>query len=165
MSLTISPPVRPRVMMKTDHRPKKHYTIHSHSNDAFTLKANERAKTCVIAFHQHADALFIGGMLETYFMRQKELPDTRDVGSLILPMAETTSLNFLFIQEWSDFDELKMLCTKNILDAVSVSSLSSTKQGYSFTGVVYKFEADSDFYRTRFEELLPLNTDPDNGPY
>ena len=94
-------------------------------------------------------------MIESYFLRQNELPDTNEVGTLILPMSEqkVDVLNYLFIQEWK-FEDLKVMCTRNVLDMVSVQDILSSRGGYSFTGVVYKFEAPPDFYQERFEELF-----------
>jgi hypothetical protein len=96
-------------------------------------------------------------MLETYFMREKEWPDTKLVGTLVLPSSKNSDvLSHVYIQKW-DFDELKVTCTKNIMDMLSVDALVSTKNGYSFAGDVYKFEAPIEFYRERFDEILHLN--------
>lgn len=165
MSVTLPPPVKPVKPMKTGRRRLKHYTIHSHPNDAFTVRS-EGNLTCVVGFHKHEHAMMVGNMIETYFFHQKGLPDTFNDGPLILPKAKAvTDLKFLFIQEWDEFDDLKMLCTKNIMNMCSVDDIENTKDGFSFSGRMYKFEAHPDFYRERFEELLPLNNDPDDGPY
>ena len=149
------PPLKPRVRFKTNQKPKIHYTIHSKPNDAFTMRPNEKSQTAIIGFHKYDDAMFIGKMIESYFLRQKELPDTKEAGTLILPMSEqkVDVLNYLFIQEWK-FDELKLMCTRNVLDVISVQNILNSKGGYSFAGVVYKFEAPVDFYQERFDELF-----------
>ena len=149
------PPVKPRGRAKTNQKPKIHYTIHSKPNDAFTMRPHEKSNTAIIGFHKYDDAMFIGKMIESYFLRQNELPDTSEVGTLILPMSEqkVDVLNYLFIQEWK-FEDLKVMCTRNVLDMVSVQDILNSRGGYSFTGVVYKFEAPPDFYQERFEELF-----------
>ena len=87
-------------------------------------------------------------------------------GPLILPNPdEGDVLRHLYVQKW-DFNDLKLQCTRNILDLLSVECFKNTKNGYRFMGEVYSFEAqDFDFYRFRFEELLPVNNDPDDDPY
>ena len=161
-----SPPFRPAKMAQTNQRPKTYYTIHSHPNDAFTMKINEKQKTTIVGFKDFDDAILIGRMLETHYWRQKELPDMTRVGALILPNPDAGDvLHHLYVQKW-EFDELKLQCTRNILDLLSVDHFKNTKAGYRFMGEIYSFEAnDFDFYRFRFEELLPVNNDPDNGPY
>jgi len=108
----------------------------------------------------------VGNMIETYFREQKELPDTFSEGPLILPKPKIASdLSFLFLHEWDEFDDLKMMCTKNSLNMCSVFEVSNTKSGFSFNGALYSFSAPPEFYMQRFEELLPINNDPDDGPY
>jgi hypothetical protein len=153
------PPVKPRGKAKTNQRPKTHYTIHTKPNDAFTIRPDEKSQTAIVGFHKFDDAMFIGKMIETYFIRQKELPDTKEAGTLILPMSEQKYdvLHYVYIQEWK-FDELKLMCTRNILDVVSVQDIVNSKGGYSFAGVVYKFEAPVEFYQARYDELFKAMT-------
>lgn len=152
---TRHPSARPRGRAKTNQRPKTHYTIHSKPNDAFTLRPDEKSQTAIVGFHKFDDAMIIGKMIEAYLVRQNELPDTKEVGSLILPMSDKKIdvLSYLFIQEWK-FDDIKLMCTRNVLDMVSVQNIVNPKGGYSFSGFVYKFEAPIGFYQSRFEELF-----------
>ena len=163
-----APPVKPRRLMETKQRPKTHYTIHSKPNDAFTIRPTHKSQTAIVGFHKFEDAMFIGKMIETYYIRQKELPDTKEVGTLILPNSDEKYdvLHYVYIQEW-DFDDLKLLCTRNILDIVSVQDIRNSKNGYSFSGVIYTFEAPLEFYQARYDELYKAMTlnEPDNGPY
>ena len=164
-----TPPTKPRKLMETNQRPKTHYTIHSKPNDVFTIRPSHKSQTAIVGFHKFDDAMFIGKMIETYYIRQKELPDTKEVGSLILPSSdqEYDVLHYVYIQEWS-FDDIKLLCTRNILDLVSVQNIRKSKGGdYSFSGSVYTFEAPLEFYQERFNELYKAMTlnDPDDGPY
>jgi hypothetical protein len=123
------------------------------------MRPDEKSKTAIIGFHKYDDAMFIGKMIETYFIRQKELPDTKEAGTLILPSSDQKYdvLHYLYIQEWK-FDELKLMCTRNILDVVSVQDIVNSKGGYSFAGVVYKFEAPIEFYQARYDELFKAMT-------
>ena len=155
-----TPPMRPRKLMETNQRPKTHYTIHSKPNDAFTIRPSHKSQTAIVGFHKFDDAMFIGKMIETYYIRQKELPDTKEVGTLILPNSdqEHDVLHYVYIQEWK-FDELKLMCTRNVLDVVSVQNIiNSIGGGYSFSGSIYKFEAPLEFYQERFEELIKAMT-------
>ena len=156
-----SPPVKPRRLSKTIPKPKNFFTIHTLPNDAFTIKLDPNSKTSVVGFKDWDDALFIGKMVETYFIREKEWPDTKEAGSLLLPTSEIGEvLHHLYIQKW-DFDELKLICTKNFLDLVEVDSITKKKLGgYTFEGNLFKFQADLDFYRMRLKELWFVN-EPD----
>jgi hypothetical protein len=166
MSGVTAPPFKPRPLIKTNKVPKYHYTIHSKPTDAFTLRANDR--TAIVAFQQWDDAFMIGQMMENYFMKEREFPDISagEGKALILPQRDTSKelLDFLYIERW-DFDDLKMFSIKHLLSIISIQSLKETKNGYSLNGSVYNFEAPEEYYKLRFEELLPLNTDPDDGPY
>ena len=161
-STVIAPPNKPRRLAKTIPKPKNFFTIHTQPNDAFTLKLNDEARTSVVGFSDWDDAFFIGKMIETYFIREKEWPDTREAGSLVLPVSDVPDdvLAHLYIQKW-DFDELKLICTKNFLDLIGVDGIVKKKiGGYTFDGNLYRFQADWDFYRTRLKELWIVN-EPD----
>jgi hypothetical protein len=160
MSVTIAPPLKPRPNQRTNQRPKSYWTLHTHPNDAFTLKVNEKVRTSIVGFRDIDDASFIGKMLETHFVRQKEWPDTRSEGSLILPTSQVgLEMHNIYIQKW-DFEDLKMTCTKNFLDLVSVDSLVNTKNGYTFSGNMYRFEAPVEFYKDRLDEIFTLESRP-----
>jgi hypothetical protein len=153
-SAVAAPPVKPRLAPKTNQKPKYYWTIHSHPNDAFTLKINEKVRTSVVGFREIDDALFIGKMIETHFVRQKEWPDTRSEGSLILPSSQVGDvLSHIYVQKW-EFNDLKLTCTKNFLDMISVDAIVNTKNGYSFSGNLFKFEAPIEFYKERLDELF-----------
>lgn len=160
-SVVVAPPKKPRRLAKTIPKPKNFFTLHTHPNNAFTLKLNENTKTSIVGFKDWDDALFIGKMIETYFIVEKEWPDTRQEGSLVLPSAGSDDILYhLYIQKW-DFDDLKVICTKNFLDLISVDGIIKKKfGGYIFDGNVYKFQAEWDFYRTRIKELWLVN-EPD----
>jgi hypothetical protein len=160
-SITLPPPVKPRSAFKTNQRSRKYYTLHTTGNDAFTLRVNEQARTSVVGFTDWDNAMFVGKMLETYFISQKEWPLTYEVGSLILPAGLGGDiLSHLYIQQW-DFDELKLTCTKNFLDMISIDDIIKRKAqgGYVFAGNAYSFEADLDFYRQRLDEIHEIVSD------
>jgi hypothetical protein len=161
MSIAIPPTVKPRGSFKTARNNRKYYTLHTTHNDAFTLRMNENSRTSIVGFKAWDDAIFTGKMLETYFISQKEWPSTYDVGDLILPAGRGGDvLSHLYIQQW-DFDELKLTCTKNFLDLISINDIIKKKAqgGYTFTGNAYSFEADWDFYRERLAEIHELISD------
>lgn len=160
-STVIAPPNKPKRLAKTIPKPQNFFTLHTNPNDAFTLKLNANTKTSIVGFKEWDDALFIGKMIETYFVREKEWPDTRKEGSLVLPSAGGGDvLHHLYIQKW-DFDELKVTCTKNFMDLIGVDGIIKKKLGgYTFDGNVYKFQAEWDFYRLRLKELWYVN-EPD----
>lgn len=160
-STVAAPPDKPRRRSKTIPRPKLFYTIHTRPNDAFTLKLSSETKTSVVGFKDWEDALFIGKMIETHFIKEKEWPDTKEEGPLTLPTSAIGDvLRYVYIQQW-DFDELKLTCTKNFLDLIGVEGIGKKKNGnYTFDGSVYRFHAEWDFYRLRLKELWFLN-EPD----
>ena len=166
MLVVAPPPAKPRGFSKTRQKPKYQYTIHSKPNNIFTLKPEEN-RTAVVAFRNWNDALLLSRMMEAFYIHQKELPVFGNNEQLILPSPVTDEniLDYLYIQQW-DFDILKVECTRNILDIIVVEKLKDNNEGgYSISGNVYKLEAPLDFYKIRFEELLPINNDPDDGPY
>jgi len=153
----VAPPKKPKTKSatKTNQKSKNFFTIHTQPNHVFTLKLVDEEKTSVVGFRDWDDAFMIGKMIEAHFNSQKEWPSTRDVNSLNLMAANANViLRHTYIQKW-DFDDLEMICTKNFLNLISVDDM---KNGYSFGGNVYNFEADLDFYRGRLGELWRLDT-------
>ena len=161
-SITLPPPVKPRASFKTNQRNRKYYTLHTTGNDAFTLRVNEQARTSIVGFTDWDNAMFVGQMLETYFIDQREWPPTYEVGALILPSPQgpTDILRHLYIQQW-EFDELQVTCTKNFLDMISIDDIIKKKAqgGYVFTGKAHTFAAERDFYRHRLGEIHELISD------
>ena len=157
MSIVLKPPTKPRRLAAINQKPVKYYTIHSHANDAFTLKIDETTRTSMVSFRQWDDAFFIGKMIETHYIQENEWPDTSQPGSLILPNSIIGDvLKHIYIQEWN-YDDLKVRCTENTLDMVTVDSILKKKSSYSFSGSQLKFEAPPEFYRMRFDQLFTLS--------
>ena len=75
------------------------------------------------------------------------------VGTLVLPEGRFQDLVHVFIRQW-EFDELKVECTRNILDMISVDEILKKTASYSFAGSLYKFEGSREFYQNRFNELF-----------
>jgi hypothetical protein len=142
--------IRPKGFGK---KPNNYFTLHSKSNDIFTIKIKECEKTTVVGFKHINDAIFIGKMIETYYMETNEWPDTRNEGTLILPKSKINDMQFVIVNQW-EFEDLKLTCTANIMDLVSVDAIIDNNRDFRFSGNLYKFEADTDFYRERFEEFL-----------
>ena len=159
LAAVAAPPAKPPRLAKTIPKPKQFFTIHTQPNHAFTLKLDEEARTSVVGFKDWDDALFIGKMIETHFVREKEWPDTKEAGRLTLPTPTVDDiLNHVYIQKW-DFDDLKITCTKNFLDLIGVEGIIRKKSGgYTFDGNVYRFQAEWDFYRERLSELWLLRS-------
>ena len=161
-SITLPPPVKPRSSSKTNQKSRKYYTLHTTGNDAFTLRVNEQARTSIVGFTDWDNAMFVGKMLESYFIDQREWPPTYEVGALILPSPQGPYdiLRYLYIQQW-EFDELKLTCTQNFLDMISINDVVKKKAqgGYVFAGNAYSFDADPDFYRQRLKEIHELISD------
>lgn len=158
LAAVATPPVKPKRFSKTNQKPKACFTIHTHPNHAFTLKLSDETRTSIVGFSDWDDALFIGKMIETHFVREKEWPDTKEAGTLTLPSSRLDGdvLQYIYIQKW-DFEELKVMCTKNFLDLLGVEGIIKKKLGgYTFDGNVYRFEADWDFYRERLGEIWYL---------
>jgi hypothetical protein len=114
---------------------------------------NDDSPTAIVGFKNVDNALVIGKMIETYYMKQKEWPDTS--GKLILPAPHDGDLTFLFLRKW-DLAELQVECTKNFLSMVAIDNLQTTKRGFNFDGKLMSFEAPNEFYAERLEELLEL---------
>lgn len=145
------PPVSPKGFGK---KPNNYWTLHSSENNAFTLRMNEEMQTSIVGFRNRSDALFIGKMIDTHYTRHREWPETQ--GGLILPQFPENlpdNLSHVVMIEW-DFEDLKLTCTRNILNMVSVEGLIKTDNGYKFEGNLYSFEAPTEFYQERFEEFM-----------
>jgi hypothetical protein len=160
-SFTLPPPVKPRSSSKTNQKSRKYYTLHTTGNDAFTLRVNEQARTSIVGFTDWDNAMFVGKMLESYFIDQREWPQTYEVGTLILPGPQGPAdvLRHLYIQQW-DFVELQVTCTKNFLDMIAIDDIIKKKAqgGYVFTGQAHSFTAEWDFYRQRLDEIHELTS-------
>jgi hypothetical protein len=114
---------------------------------------NEDAPTAIVGFRNVEHALIIGKMIEVYYIKQKEWPNT--TGKLILPAPHEGDLDFLFLRRW-DLADLQVECTKNFLSMVSVNDLETTSTGFNFDGKLMNFEASLEFYVERLDELLQL---------
>jgi len=154
MSLTVTPPIRPRASVKVRRGPKFYWTIHTHPNHAFSVRVNENSQTALVGFKSIDDALMIGQMIEKHYIEQKAWPETD--GQIVLPSASIDSpLQFLFCRKW-DFEDLKVACTKNFLNMVTVDEIVNSRGGFSFNGKVLSFEAPTEFYVARLQEILEL---------
>lgn len=150
---TAAPPARPRVQLPTAQSDRQYYTIHSNRNNAFTLKLNEDVRTAIVGFVKVEDAVIVGNMIETYYIEKKEWPSLHGVRDLSLPEGRLDDLAHVFIREW-EFDEIKVNCTMNFLDFISVEKLTPRDAKYSLNGNLYIFEALTEFYRGRLDELV-----------
>ena len=153
MATIVSPPRRPPRSIQTRRGGKFYWTIHTHPNNAFTVRMNDDSPTAIVGFKNVDNALVIGKMIETYYMTQQEWPDTS--GQLLLPPPHDGDLNFLFLQKW-DFAQLQVECTKNFLSMVAIDSLETTKRGFNFDGKMLSFEAPREFYAERLDEIFRL---------
>jgi hypothetical protein len=153
MATIAAPPRRPPRSIQTRRGGKVYWTIHTHPNNAFSVRVNENSKTALVGFKNVDHAILIGKMIETYYMTQQEWPSTD--GQLILPAPHDGDLNFLSLRKW-DFAELKVECTKNFLSMVAIDNLETTKRGFNFDGKILSFEAPNEFYTERLEEILRL---------
>ena len=148
-------PPRPRPTL--DRPPPAFYTIHSRPNNAFTMKLSEDTKTSIVGFKSYDAAYFVGQMVETNYTANQEWPNT-DVtsGKIYLPRAPPDlQLSLLVIHGW-DFDDLKLYCTSNLLDMISVDEITSGDGSFSFSGDRYSFSAPTEFYADRFNQILAL---------
>ena len=153
MATIVSPPRRPPRSIQTRRGGKFYWTIHTHPNNAFTVRMNDNSPTAIVGFKNVDNALVIGKMIETYYMTQQEWPDT--TGQLLLPPPHDGDLNFLFLQKW-DFGDLQVECTKNFLSMVAIDSLQTTKRGFNFDGKMLSFDAPREFYAERLDEIFRL---------
>ena len=153
-----APPQKPRGFAKTGFSARNHYTIHSAPNNLFSLRTRDD-RTAIVAFHRRDDAVLMAKMMETYFRHQKELPPVQKEGddnSLYLPnVKDYYELDFLYLTN-NDFDDLRVICTRNILHMITVEQLKENRHGYSITGNVLTFEAPVEYYKLRFDELYEV---------
>ena len=147
--LSIKPPFI--IDSKNDKIFKKYYTIQSEMNKAMTIRIND--KTQLVAFRDFDDAYHISRMIETHIIYQNEWPDFHS-DKLVLPEPKNIhDLNHVYIQNW-DFDDLKVECTRNNLNMITVNGINDHPQGLSFIGEMLTFSAPVEFYMSRFNELM-----------
>ena len=91
-----------------------------------------------------------GSMIESYYSHSSEWPDAN---LQMLPAPRMNQLVHIFLQKW-EFDDLKLNCTQNMLDMISVEKVNKTRSSYTFNGSQYTFSAPIEFYQNRFNELL-----------
>jgi hypothetical protein len=150
-SIIVPPPVKPSGKVRTSWGGRKYFTIHVHPNMAFTIRMNEESNTAIVGFKNPDNALLTGKMIEAYYMKANEWPDT--TGRIILPQPHGgDDLAFLFLRQW-DAKELELTCTKNFLNMVSVENVENTKTGFNFEGQMYSFEATQEFYINGLNEM------------
>lgn len=155
MATISAPPKRPTLKPPVKQRDRKYYTIHSNPNNAFSIRLRDDIRTAIVGFRNVDDAALLGAMIETYYIEKKEWPDMSSVGTLILPEGRLNKLVYIFVRQW-EFDELKLECTRNILDMISVDEVLKKKSSYSLAGNLYSFDAPDEFYRNRFDEIYEL---------
>lgn len=150
-SIIAPPPVRPGKTRPTRRGGKFYYTIHIHPNNAFAVRVNDESISAIVGFKKQEHALFIGKMIELHYQEQKEWPDMMS-DNLVMPMPRSEELGFLFLQKW-DFEDLKMTCTKNFLNMVSVDNIGDGKRGFNLSGDVLMFSAPNEFYVECLKEI------------
>lgn len=148
---TATPPVRPKLTNRNGGGGNKrnYWTLHMGVNNVWVTRPKE-SKSAVVAFRRIDDAVLFGSMIETFFIYSQEWPDT---GLLMLPSPRVKELSNIFLQKW-EFDDLKLNCTRNMLDMISVEKIAKARESYTFNGDHYIFDAPLDFYQNRFNELL-----------
>lgn len=148
---TAAPPVRPKFITRTNQWNRTYWTLHSGINNIWATRPKDSI-SAVVAFRNIDDAVMIGSMIETHFLHHKEWPEF-DENPLLLPNSRIDDLRNIFLQKW-EFDDLKLICTRNMLDMISVDEINKRQTSYTFSGSTYKFDAPIEFYQNRFNELL-----------
>lgn len=149
----IAPPVKPVGPVVTDQTSRRYFTLHTGPNTAFTLRTSEEDRTSIVGFIRRSDAYYVSQMLETKFLHEKEWLTNHGGTNLILPSPSVRDLSLVAIHEW-DFDDLKILCTSNFMDMISVDEIVSNDDNHVFSGHKLKFEAPLEFYQVRLENLV-----------
>lgn len=147
-----TPPVRTKPNFKTKYGAHKYYTLHTGSK-IWACRPQD-AISSVVAFRNVDDAVLVGCMIETHYIHNKEWPEF-NMENITLPSSRIQDLNNIFLKKW-EFDDLKLICTSNMLDMISVDDINKLRSSYTFSGNQYKFSANIDFYKNRFDELFRL---------
>jgi len=143
--------------MLTATRPNIFFTLHTHENNAFALRLKDDMKMSVVGFRSRDSAESLAQKLELNYRRKKEWPGSDlSEGHLYLPAnVPDVPLSMIDINEW-EFEDLKYICTSNMLDLISVEEIISNGDEWSFAGNTYSFSAPFDFYKERFNQILTL---------
>ena len=156
----IMAPPPPKVKRaKTLPRSDKYYTIHSHPNNVFGVRVEEETPTCMVGFKNYEDAYVMGRMLETYFIKTKELPAPECVTNFTLPSADQSvnELKHLFLLH-NDTENLMAWCTINFLDFLAIDQIIENPDSnkYAWDASIYRPEPEFDLCKERFEYLITL---------
>ena len=146
---TATPPVRPRLITTTNQKNRKYWTLHAGANNIWATRPTD-SNSAIVAFRRIEDAEMFGSMIESYYIHSSEWPDAN---LQMLPAPRMNQLVHIFLQKW-EFDDLKLNCTQNMLDMISVEKVNKTRSSYTFNGSQYTFSAPIEFYQNRFNELL-----------
>ena len=159
-----APPKTPVTKVrKTGRTARKYYTIHSYPNSIMAVKLHEyeHLNTSVISFNTQTDAMFIGKVIENHRSKTKEWPvfnfadqQSDNMFRVMNYTGDSQTLDGnIYVQEWSEIDDLKLYCVAHFFDLVTLNRLTPSKEGFMMRGNVFKFEADQDFYTQRLEYL------------
>ena len=154
-------PVRPNKALGTDRRDKFVYTIDKHPNKIYGIKPkNEKLKICVVSFNNISHAYLMAGMMEEHKRRTDEWPPLLQEdgnNSFMLPKTDEFGHEMfeLTVTKW-DKDKLGLHCANNMLDLLILTRITPTKTGYNIGGDSYSFNASTDFYKNRFDQLFLL---------
>jgi hypothetical protein len=150
---------------KTGRTAKKYYTIHNFPNSIMAVKLHdyEHMNTCVVSFSTQKDALFVGKVIENHRAKTKEWPvfnfadlqsDNMFRVTNFTGSAEEVLTGNMYVQEWSEVDDLKFYCVAHFFDLITLNRLTPSKEGFMMRGSLFKFEADQAFYTQRLEYLF-----------
>jgi len=145
--------VTPRPIPKTFELPNRLFTLHSRENNIFTLGLGSRPS--VVGFRTLANAYFVAEKLELNYKQNNEW---LEMGApLYLPAftPEAYELSMIDVKEW-ELEDLKYMCTSNILDLISVEQIKTDDDTCLLYGNMYNFTASVEFYQSRFNQILSL---------
>lgn len=148
-------PTKPLIKTKYGNRPL--FTINKDPNRLYgMLPPNKTLKTCVMSFVTESHAYMIANMLEEHKRRTSEWPESGT--TMVLPTNENKKeLEELVVIKW-DPDNLKTTCANNILDLITLTKVTKTRQGLTVSGETFHFDASFDFYKVRFDEIYQLTS-------
>lgn len=155
----MAPPPPKIKRAKTIPKSGKYYTIHSHPNSVFGVRADEKTPTCMVGFKNFEDAQIIGRMIETYYINHQELPVADSLINLKLPSADESvhDLKHLILLH-NDTQNLLAWCAVNFLQFLAVDEMihNTVSDKYSWGVSVYQPDDDFDMFRERLDYIFNL---------
>ena len=147
MSLSI--PIRPKIVLKTGGEKRKYHTIHLANNHVFTVDHNGIS---VLSFRNIKDVFRFSKLIESHYDLTQEWPIVNFEEPLLFRNTKIERLKYVDIQEWNE-DILTMWCIQNSFSMLDIHKFENDNK---LIGRSIYWELDSELYKNILNEKFIL---------